>query len=328
MNIIEDTLLLSKLKILQKSFLPVADKRGIRNVIMIPNEREGGCPFKCKGCGVHNEIVIVKSKENREMTNLQIQRLSEEIKNDKEKYLKGHHICFYNNGNLLNPEEFSKDNLYYLLDLVNNLDILPSYISIETRGCFINEKLLNEINKKKLKYDIHFILGVETFIGDQKIYGKKDINKELNQVYSITNKINNLEDKNTINWGIDANFIFLPEFYTKDRNNVDKIRNGFIEDVNYFLDCFTGKNTPTKINIHPFYKVDSLPFESVTKEFDLLFEALTIILELIKQKKYDKKIKPDFFIGINDSGYENSKWKNILEKYDKKIKKFNLENKM
>ena len=85
--------------------------------------------------------------------------------------------------------------------------------------------------------------------------------------------------------GIDAGFVFLPEYYTKDRKNNKKILEGFLGDIREFISLYCGKKTPIKINLHPYYQVPNLSHKSAADKIHILIKA---VKELQKDKK--KKI--------------------------------------
>ncbi len=125
---------------LQEKFETAKDSDGIREVLVIGNERESGCPFKCVGCGVHEEAATESIEENAETIKTQLLKLQEKLKSNEEEYVdEGYHLAIYNYGNVTNKNELSRDNLDLLLEEINRLSPTPSYVSINSRGLYIKE---------------------------------------------------------------------------------------------------------------------------------------------------------------------------------------------
>ena len=292
------------------------DADGIREVIVIGNERTEGCPFRCIGCGVHEDAEIVSQEENKAIISEQITNLEYRIKNNQSKYVKhSYHLSVYNYGNITDHEELSEENLNYLFDLVSNMKLLPTYVSLNSRGVFITSKLLNFIKNKHLEYNVNFIIGVESMTEKGAgIYGKPDIKQEFARMFDITSDFNNV---NKTNFGLDVGFVFLPEFYTENRMNTQIIKKGVENDIDEFVNLYVGKNVSLKITVHPFFKTPSLSFESTENFLDILKEAVDEIskkLNLINQN-IPQHLLNSIFIGTLDSGYETKEWKNELDKW-------------
>jgi len=306
---------------LQENFDLTRDVDGIREVIVIGMERKEGCPFFCKGCGVHEDAAIVSPMENKKVILDQVSVISKNLKNKS--FRKGYHVLVYNYGNVTNKAELCTDNLNLLLDELNKLEIQPKYVSLNSRGVFITEKLLNSLKRKKMGFSIHFILGVETLSENGgRIYGKIGIRQELKKMFGVINKFN---IKEKTHFGIDAGFVFLPEFYTNNRKDHSKIKKGFINDIKEFVDNYVGKRTPIRLNIHPFYAIKNLPYKSVINEFDLFMETMKEVRKIVakKNKETPKSYKTTLYIGVKDDGYETPKWKKELNKWAHDIEKMN-----
>ena len=306
----------SSLERLNASFESRVDTHGVREVILISNERPGGCPFHCTACGVHEEAVTVRPEENRRIITDQIHAFSLRLEQDKERYEHlGYHLCIYNNGNTTNPEELSKESLDALLEQIDSLSPAPSYISIDSRGPYVTEPLLEYLDSKRLGYRIHFILGVETQSEKGKrIYGKAGINKELGKMFG---RIDTFNENHGTRFGIDAGFVFLPEFYTDDRSDTEAVRQGFKNELLSFVDTYAGQHTPLRINIHPFYPIAKLPYRSSADSFDSLMAVVAEVNAEIARKNatLPEHLRISVFIGVNDSGYETEEWKTALEKW-------------
>ena len=290
------------------------DDEGIREVLVIGNERIGGCPYSCIGCGVHEDAEISTSEENRAIISEQIINLEYRIQNKKIKYTnQGYHLSVYNYGNITNPEELSKENLNFLFDGISNMILLPKYVSLNSRGTYINKELLYFIKNKQLKYNVNFIIGVESMTEKgSRIYGKPGIKGEFKQLFDILSKFN---DENKTNFGLDVGFVFLPEFYTDNRKNIQVVKNGFENDLDEMVNCYVGKNVPIKITIHPFFKIPNLPFESTENFMDIIKEVADNTANKINLINSTLPIHlcNSVFIGTLDAGYETEMWQNKLD---------------
>ena len=310
---------------LQEKFEMRKDADGIRDVLVIGNERPKGCPFKCVGCGVHEEAAVVDASANARIIAEQIKALEVQMKEKAKDYQEsGYHLCIYNYGNVTNPEELSEANLEALLHGMNALDPAPKFVSINSRGRYVNEEVLARLEKMNLQYRIHFILGVETLSEKGKaIYGKPNIDRELANMFDVLNAHN---EKNNTAFGIDTGFVFLPEFYTDDRTDRTTISEGFMKDIGGTIEKYGGQKTPLKINIHPFYEIPGMPYSSTAEHFDILMETLLKLEAETKQKNVSlpETLRTTFFIGLNDTGYETPEWEKAKAKWQTDIDRINL----
>lgn len=309
---------------LQERFETRRDADGIRDVLVIGNERPGGCPFKCQGCGVEGEAVKVDSRANAGMISQQVDDMKRRLEKDPVAYSEhGYHFCIYNNGNVTNPAELSTDNLTSLLQQIDGLTPLPKYVSLNSRGPFVNEKGLKDLQDLGLQYDIHFILGVETFTEKGKaIYGKPAIDREMQKMFTVVNAFN---EAHQTKFGIDAGFVFLPEFYADDRADSTAIAQGFLDDVGGFIEQYVGRETPIVINIHPFYPMPKLPYESTAQSFDILMEAMVKLEAVIQSRNANlpEHLRASLFIGLNDSGYETPEWQLARSQWKTEVDRIN-----
>ncbi len=179
------------------------------------------------------------------------------------------------------------------------------------------------MENKDLDYETHFILGVESSTEKGRIiFGKEKMDTELDGMFD---KINNHNEVQNTKFGLDAGFVFLPEFYVDDRSDTEAIKSGFVGEITSFIDKYAGKNVPLRINIHPYYKTHKMPYESATKEFDILMDAMPEIEAVLKEKNESlpEHLRVSVFIGVNDSGYETEEWRKQLEKWKEDIKRIN-----
>ncbi len=300
------------------------DADGIRDVLVIGNERRGGCPFKCQGCGVQGEAVQVDTGANAQIISEQIDEMRRKLESNPTEYQEhGYHLCIYNNGNVTNPKELSAENLTLLLYRINELVPPPKYVSLNSRGPFINEKGLQDLQNLGLKYDIHFILGVETFTEKgMEIYGKRGIGEETERMFTTINEFNKA---NGTRFGMDVGFVFLPEFYADDREDKPAIEQGFLDDVEGFTEKYVGRETPIMINVHPFYPMPNLPWKSTASCFDTLMEAVIKFESEVQARNASlpEYLRASVFIGLNDSGYETPEWLAARSKWQADIDRIN-----
>ncbi|MDP1884185.1 MAG: hypothetical protein Q8L10_02350 [Candidatus Moranbacteria bacterium] len=294
------------------------DADGIREIITIGNERRGGCPFSCPGCGVHDEVFLVSDSSNRMYMQEALNILKIKLSQRREQFkANGYHPCIYNQGNTTNKEELSRDNLAFLLRGLSELDPLPEYVSLNSRGAFIDSELLDEINRLGLPFGVHFIIGVESLTDKgSAMYGKKNIAQEIAKLFSVLQDSNRRPGQKQL-FGIDAGFVFLPEFYLAEgetRQDKEKVKQGFISDVEVFIDQYVGKGVPARINLHPYYKIPSLPQEDSCEAFtEFMTGVMALIVELRQiNKKSSPEEKAALFIGLQDSGYGTDKWKDVF----------------
>lgn len=309
---------------LQENFETRRDADGIRDVLVIGNERPGGCPFKCQGCGVEGEAAKVDASANARVISEQVQEMQRRLEENPAPYEEhGYHLCIYNNGNVTNSAELSVTNLELLLNQINGLKPPPRYVSLNSRGPFIHERDLKRLQSMGLQYDIRFILGIETFSEKGKtIYGKPGIEQETEKMFATIDAFN---AKSNTRFGMDVGFVFLPEFYTDDRTNKNEMEQGFLRDVQTFVDRYVGRNTPTAINIHPFYPMSKLPYESTASCFDTLMEAVIQLKALVEAKNaaLPEHLHASLFIGLNDSGYETPEWQLARSKWKTEVDRIN-----
>lgn len=299
------------------------DHDGIREVLVIDNERVGGCPFQCEGCGVKGEAKIVSAEENKARIGQVVDQFALKLTEHKAGYSEqGYHLCIYNFGNVTDKKELSKDNFYFLLQRLSALDPLPEYVSINSRGDFVDEELLSDIAAKQLPYRVHFILGVETFTErGQAIYGKKNIGMEADTMVAT---IQHYNKEHGTNFGMDINLVFLPEFYLAENDSraghETEIQSGFSADVQRLLN-YGDQGMPIRINLHPYYKSTTgkaLPYTGVDQQFGLFMQSVAGALTQL-----DHKQDIVIFVGVEDSGYQTAGWKEQLAIWGGAIQRIN-----
>jgi len=300
------------------------DADGFREVVLIGNESPIGCPFKCKACGVFADAELVTSNMNKKIITKEISILNNKIQSNLAEYKKTNfHLLVYNFGNITNIDELSIENLGFLLHEIGRLPCLPKYISINSRGRFLTKDLLIYIKSLHLKYDVNFIIGIESLSEKgAMIYGKKNIKKEFQVMYDLVSSFNLA---NETNFGFDTSFVFLPEFYDKNRTDKLGIKNGFENDLMSFIKLYVGKNVPIKISIHPYFKTQNYPYDSTYNFFEIIIDVICNIKKILinLNKGVHNSLQNTIFIGIKDKGYETEGWIKELDKWGHIIEEVN-----
>jgi len=303
------------------------DADGLRETIYLGNERAGGCPFRCKGCGVHDNFKLVTKAENRRIILSEINALILRRKNFLQKYKKNKcHVIVYNSGNVTSFEELSKANFVYLLKSLKKLSPVPQIVALNSRGGFVNDNLLQLLSDLDLPYRVDFDIGVESLTKrGMNIYGKNNIDKEFARMFNI---IKNYNFKNAERFGIMANFVYLPEAYLNEnesrKGNLKKIRVGFVNEIISFAKNYSNRGVPLRINLHPFYFVKGLPYEDSNLD-DFMGAMKVINIKLDKMNESIKKgpMKVSVFIGIQGRAYKRDNWTKQIKKWGGKIKLLN-----
>lgn len=290
-------------------FKPRQDQDGTRLIISLSNEK--GCPHKCRGCGVHKDVRIVSRQTNR-------RTISEEITRLAKATTAPYHIIVYNSGNVASPEELSRENLNYLLELLDKLDPKPTMVSLNTRGLYITDELLDNISALNLSYRVNFNFGVETLTRrGMKIYGKPGIDEELHQAFTILRDYNQTHTKQ---FGLMINFVYLPEVYLEE----DQPREGFVQEISSFVEDYVDKGVPIRINLHPFYQVDGLAYRD--SSLDDLMKTIPEIQRILDSKNEavaEQAMRVSLFIGVQDRGYETDGWKTQIQRWQPMIDRIN-----
>jgi hypothetical protein len=300
------------------------DTLGVRETVYIGNE--AGCPFRCKGCGVHDKAVIVSAKTNRRMIDSEISKL----RGYRRKYRKlygGHgcHLIAYNSGSVTSPRELSPGNLSYMLKRINSLRPLPKIVSLNSRGCFVTRSLLMTLSSMRLGYRIDFDFGLESrTCRGVAIYGKKGIVKEFEELFERVRAYNS---SHGTDFGLMVNFVFLPEFYLSPKEgrtgNHRKVVAGFVREVVGFASEYANRGVPLRINIHPFYRIPKLDYNDAP--FGLFMEAvceMAMKLEAVNRDA-DPSARTSIYIGIQDEGYNTRLWGREIERWKGEINRIN-----
>lgn len=283
------------------------DQNGLRIIFQLKNESK--CPFNCRFCNV-NKLPLLKPINNIGTFIRQYKKYSKSI---HEIY----HPLIYNFGNATNPKELSKNTLDFILNTFDN-DKLVKFVSINSRESFATPELLNYLVNKKLKFPIHFILGVETFSKNIiKILGKNtagELEKFTKKLKLYNEKYAKKFNKQYI-FGLDVSLLFLPELYLRKnetRKNFQKIKEGIKSDLKQLLSV-SEPSVPMEINIHPFCQVESLSYRDAP--MNILIKMLPELQRIIN----GSGIKTHLFVGVEGSGYKKllfQKWKKVINGFN------------
>lgn len=308
----------------ESSFSTRKDNDWYREVITIWNERKWWCSFDCKECWVRDNFTSVTSDFNKSDINENIKTLEKKVLLNEISYQEEWwHICIYNNWNVTNSKEMSSDNLWSLLKEIDKINPKPEYVSLNSRGWFIKDGLLEDIKEMNLWYDIQFILWIETINWRGEIFweSKKNMRNEL--LRSIK-KVTNFNNCNETDFWLDINLLFLPEFYLNEwedrESNKEKIINGFLLDLKELINMWTN-NFHLKINLHPYYSTKEWNYKNADMYmfFDVLWKIESILNK--KQLFLDKDHKITLFIWVEE---ENNKY-SLMNKFLPLIKCLNEE---
>jgi hypothetical protein len=260
------------------------DANGARAVFLIGNERDGGCVYVCKGCNVR-DFPGNTPEENKDRFLSQF----ESIKND----LGGrrYHALIYNEGNATHSQEMTPETLDLLLNTFD-ADKLIDYVSINSREELATKNVLDSLAARNTHYPLHFILGQESFSPRvSEIFGNKSsrsLEKFVTKIAPYNQQHSNTETKGYV-FGLDANLLFLPEFYLeageKRKGNETKIITGIKNDLRKVLDQ-TGKGVPIEINIHCYSQWGSVPYASA--DFSTLLDVVPDLQAMVEQDNQAK----------------------------------------
>lgn len=270
---------------LNTSFPIRKDRYGYRYVFFLGNEG-GDCKYQCTFCEI--------GKSNAVTSEYNI-KLFDSLFNDYMTKVSSlaNHPLIYNRGNVTDERAFSRKTLAYILTRFNgNANI--THLSLNSREKEVNQTFFDFILKLNLSYPVHFILGQESFSPKTyQIIGKNS----TNEFQRLVNKIIPFNDRK-YQFGIDCNLLFLPELYigNSERNTHKKeIEKGFIEDVKKVLE-YSSNQVPFTINLHPYYKVMSLPYENAV--IDQFIDLLPHVLDLVAAHNQARKYKTSVFVGF------------------------------
>ncbi len=295
------------------------DLYGLRYVFFLGNEG-GNCKYQCTFCEI-GKSNAVSSEYNIILFDNLFEDYLEKIVDKK------NHPLIYNRGNITDERAFSSKTLTHLLTKFNNNQSI-THLSLNSREKEVSSKFIEFVLEMDLSYPIHFILGQESFSSrTHQIIGKNSRGEylRLNKKISQFNLKSYLTGNKNYNFGIDINLLFLPELYigeTDRKEYNEEIDEGLIDDIEKALNNST-KEIPLTINIHPYYKVKTLPYENA--DIEQLIDLLPQIKYLVSKHNSDRIHKTSVFIGfrgiktghkITDLQIDN--WSKVFNSFNEK----------
>ncbi len=305
---------------LTASFTLRRDHLGLRPVYNLGNEL-GDCPYRCAFCGVGRSERVSPAWNVREFDRQHHEFLS---------VIDGpYHPVVYNQGNVTNPEEFSRATLDHILRTFVP-DERVNRVSLNSREKDAPPDLLESLAGRALPFPVHFIFGVETFSPrSAKILGK-DTRGELERFNAKLRQFNRSRDADrkpaAYIFGLDLNLVFLPELYLEDSESRDgndaKSLAGFQNEVSQLLRLID-PGVPVDINLHPYYEVATLPWASA--DLDIFMSVVPSLQEMVDRYNAEGTTRSThIFIGVEGTGYEEehereqlARWKDLIEDYNR-----------
>jgi len=290
------------------------DRNGWRPVFFLGNER-GSCPFNCTFCVV-GKSAAVSSEENIRKFDKQYARYLKAINGP-------YHPVVYNKGNVTNPEEFSRTTLDYLLAVFSR-DEGVAFVSLNSREKTATSEVLDYLNEKNLPYPIHFIVGIESFSKKTPAVLGKNTVGELDRFVEKLKAYNRTSPSRKYAFGLDVNLLFLPELYLDDADererNYAKIKAGIEYDVREVLRR-SNPSVPIEINLHPFYRVETLPFQDA--DLGGFMKILPSLQKEVERHNADHGTATRLFVGVEGRGYENTQQARQVQRWKPFIDEFN-----
>lgn len=293
------------------------DTYGLRYIFFLGNEG-GDCKYRCTFCEI-GKSTKVSSEYNI--------TLFENLHKDYLGQTNGelNHPLIYNRGNVTDEKAFSRKTLKHILErFIHSSNI--THLSINSREREVTEEFIGFILQMNLPYPVHFILGQESFSKKTfRTIGKNSIGEyeRLTEKLVPFNQNKNLTGNKGYNFGVDCNLLFLPEIYegvTERKLDKKEIENGFINDVKMTLE-YSSSDIPLTINLHPYYKVKSLPYENA--DIAHFIEILPKVAEIVKLHNKKSKFEASMFVGFRGLKTGNEKldkqidsWKNYFDNFN------------
>lgn len=280
----------------------------------------GQCPYNCNFCGVKTSNKVTLGEA--------IDKFDKLFLKCRKEFCEPYHPVIYNQGNVTNSEEFPQQLLDYILDNFNKEEQVL-YVSLNSREKYATSELLNHLANKCLSYPIHFIFGVESFSKrTSSILGKhtsEELNKFIEKLQKFNEKFKRSGKKRDYVFGLDVNLLFLPELYLDEGEtrgeNFDRIRDGLEKDLLQLLKLVK-PSVPVEINIHPYYHVDTLPYDD--SELNELMRILPRLQNLIIQhNSIPGNYQTHLFIGVEGKGYLSNNQESQIQKGRPYIDDFN-----
>lgn len=295
------------------------DHHGLRVVYNLGNEL-GDCPFRCTFCNVGRS-----PKTSSEANIAEFDRLHARF----QPFIKApYHPLIYNQGNATSEVEFSRPTLNHVLSTFSH-DPRVRFISLNSRERSTSPAILEELAQQNLPFPVHFILGIESVSPRAKTLLGKDTKGEMERFLAklapYNSKDQNCDQTKAYTFGIDANLVFLPEFYLDEgegrAGNEEKIASGFLDELENLLSLIDG-SVPVEINLHPYSRVETLPFPSC--DLDFFMAVLPRLQQAVRKHNGDHTTRAThIFVGIEGEGYIEEAIRVQKEKWESRIDSFN-----
>ncbi len=295
------------------------DRTGYRPVFPLGNNL-GRCPYDCAFCAIKATDVVGPDEAGARFDRLLATYHT---------HIDGpYHPLIYNQGNVTNEREFSRQLLDEILERFRT-DERVQYVSLNSRERDATPEVLAYLAQKDLPYPIHFIFGAESFSKRASHVFGKETSGELDRFVA------KLRDHNAEGpsdragrpyaFGLDVSLVFLPELYLApgaDRSaNGAAIAGGVEADVVCLLDAI-GSDVPFEINLHPYCRVDALPY--LDAGLELLVPAFPVLQRHIARHNADRARRPSHvFVGIEGPGYSSEFWRRQRAEWGPFLRRFN-----
>ena len=290
------------------------DRYGYRYVFFLGNEG-GNCKYQCRFCEI-GKSNAVDSTYNIMLFDYLYNDFKLKLRNETT------HPLLYNRGNITDEKSCSRKTLTHILNKFKS-DTNIHHLSINSREKEADANFMDYIMNFKLSFPIHFILGQESFSSKTtEIIGKNTV-AEFDSLVKKISLYNYISDSKTYIFGIDVNLLFLPELYignAKRKGNEVDIFAGLHKDIDYAINTSTD-SFPLTININPYYKVNTLPYENA--DIEHFISLLPPISEHIYEINKNRRFEVSVFVGFRPvKMFDNLHNKEIVE-FESVIDEFN-----
>jgi hypothetical protein len=270
------------------------DRNGWRAVYKLGNEL-GSCPFQCRFCGVRRSPRVT-SDENVSLFNQFHAQYLATIDGP-------YHAAIFNRGNVTSAAEFSPNTLSHVLETFARDDRV-TYVSLNARESTATAECLDSLAARELPFPIRFIFGQESFANKAWLLLGKDTRGELERFIAKLRPYNEATASQRVirryEFGMNVNLVFLPELYLKPGESRDgneaRIAAGIADDLRQLL-ARSDPLVPMEVNIHPYYPVESLPYEKA--DLFMLLRILPSLQRLVEDhNRYPDSCQTHLFVGV------------------------------
>lgn len=301
-----------------ESFSLRRDRNGLRPVYSL-NDEGAHCPYRCEFCTVWQTPLVTPEENRREFDRQHANYLS---------VIDGpYHPLIYNQGNVTNPAEFSTATLEHIFRAFDG-DERVVFVSLNSRQRFVTERFLESLLRLDLTFPIRFIFGLESFSSRAKDLFGKDTRGELERFINLLRPFNRRPRPHLragYEFGLDVNLVFLPEMYLSDGTDRvghdTEVAAGMRWELRQLL-AATDPLVPVEINLHPYYRVNGLPFADM--DLDLFMRELPSLESMVEEhNQAHPERSTHLFVGVEGAGYESKmqkahlfRWKETIEAYN------------